>query len=73
MYGACHLNEPLDTVLQKSTCNYLKAVNNQDRSKMANKDVTGVVHAQCSHVVIQSTVDLQLGERCACRHSASSI
>lgn len=26
-------------------------------------DVTGVVQIQCSHVMVKSTVDLQLGER----------
>ena len=28
-------------------------------------DVTGVVQIQCSHVLVKSTVDLQLGEKYA--------
>ncbi|KAF8189627.1 hypothetical protein K438DRAFT_2019047 [Mycena galopus ATCC 62051] len=48
---------------EKSTCNYLKAVNNQDKKKFKNMEVTGVVNSQCSHVFVKATVDLEMGER----------
>ncbi|KAJ7642822.1 hypothetical protein B0H17DRAFT_960054 [Mycena rosella] len=48
---------------QKSTCNYLKAVNNQDKEKFKNMEVTGVVNTQCSHVFVRASVDLEFGER----------
>ncbi|KAJ6470132.1 hypothetical protein C8R47DRAFT_1222765 [Mycena vitilis] len=48
---------------EKSTCNYLKAVNKQDKRKFKNMAVTGTVNCQCSHVFILSCVDLYYGER----------
>ncbi|KAJ7795011.1 hypothetical protein B0H14DRAFT_3555974 [Mycena olivaceomarginata] len=48
---------------EKSTCNYLKAVNKQDKRKFKNMAVTGTVNCQCSHVFILSCVDLHYGER----------
>ncbi|KAJ6529952.1 hypothetical protein DFH09DRAFT_1093763 [Mycena vulgaris] len=48
---------------EKSTCNYLKAINNQDKKKFKNREVTGIVNVQCSHVFVQSSVDLEFGER----------
>ncbi|KAJ6555358.1 hypothetical protein DFH09DRAFT_1084916 [Mycena vulgaris] len=50
---------------EKSTCNYLKAVNKQDKKKFKNMAVTGTVNCQCSHVFILSCVDLYYGERFA--------
>ncbi|KAJ6484788.1 hypothetical protein C8R45DRAFT_1075191 [Mycena sanguinolenta] len=50
---------------EKSTCNYLNAVNKQDKKKFKDMAVTGTVNCQCSHVFILSCVDLQLGERFA--------
>ncbi|KAJ7018652.1 hypothetical protein C8F04DRAFT_1198692 [Mycena alexandri] len=50
---------------EKLTCNYLKAVNNQDKKKFKNMDITGIVNVQCSHVFVKSSVDLQFGERYA--------
>ncbi|KAJ7716285.1 hypothetical protein B0H16DRAFT_1801604 [Mycena metata] len=50
---------------EKSTCNYLKAVNKQDKKKFKNMAVTGTVNCQCSHVFILSCVDLYHGERFA--------
>ncbi|KAJ7360665.1 hypothetical protein DFH08DRAFT_683848 [Mycena albidolilacea] len=50
---------------EKSTCNYLKAVNKQDKRKFKNMAVTGTVNCQCSHVFILSCVDLHYGERFA--------
>ncbi|KAJ7933210.1 hypothetical protein B0H13DRAFT_1592433, partial [Mycena leptocephala] len=50
---------------EKSTCNYLKAVNKQDKSKFRNMAVTGTINCQCSHVFILSCVDLHHGERFA--------
>ncbi|KAJ7182285.1 hypothetical protein C8R43DRAFT_1115929 [Mycena crocata] len=47
----------------KSTCNYLKAVNNQNKKKFKNMEITGIVNAQCSHVFVKASVDLQFGER----------
>ncbi|KAF8955769.1 hypothetical protein BDZ97DRAFT_1709000 [Flammula alnicola] len=54
-----------DVEEEKSTCSYLNAVNKQNRKKFKNMDITGIVNIQCSHVFIQSSVDLQLGERFA--------
>lgn len=48
---------------QKSTCNYLKVVNKQDKSKFKNMAITGTVNCQCSHVFILSCVDLPHAER----------
>ncbi|KAJ7127477.1 hypothetical protein C8R46DRAFT_1235584 [Mycena filopes] len=50
---------------EKSTCNYLKAVNKQDKKKFKNMAITGTVNCQCSHVFILSCVDLYHGERFA--------
>ncbi|KAJ6480334.1 hypothetical protein C8R45DRAFT_933262 [Mycena sanguinolenta] len=50
---------------EKSTCNYLKAVNKQDKRKFKNMAVTGTVNCQCSHVFILSCVDLHYGEQFA--------
>ncbi|KAJ7884770.1 hypothetical protein B0H14DRAFT_2564170 [Mycena olivaceomarginata] len=50
---------------EKSTCNYLKVVNKQDKKKFKNMAITGTVNVQCSHVFILSCADLQLGERFA--------
>ncbi|KAJ7789580.1 hypothetical protein B0H14DRAFT_2397373 [Mycena olivaceomarginata] len=51
--------------VEKSTCNYLKAVNNQDKKKFKNMEITGIVNVQCSHVFVQASVDLQFGEHYA--------
>ncbi|KAJ6622212.1 hypothetical protein B0H10DRAFT_2343049 [Mycena sp. CBHHK59/15] len=48
---------------EKSTCNYLKVVNKQDKKKFKNMAITGTVNCQCSHVFILSCMDLQYGER----------
>ncbi|KAJ6513753.1 hypothetical protein C8R47DRAFT_1286610 [Mycena vitilis] len=48
---------------EKSTCNYLKAVNNQDKKKFKNMEITGIVNTQCSHVFVRASVDLEIGER----------
>ncbi|KAK7006975.1 hypothetical protein R3P38DRAFT_2554914 [Favolaschia claudopus] len=48
---------------EKSTCNYLKAVNKQDKKKFKNMAITGTANAQCSHVFILSSVDLHYGEK----------
>ncbi|KJA19668.1 hypothetical protein HYPSUDRAFT_204406 [Hypholoma sublateritium FD-334 SS-4] len=50
---------------EKVICDHLKAMEKQNRKKFKNMDVTGVVQIQCSHVMVKSTVDLQLGERFA--------
>ncbi|KAJ7931881.1 hypothetical protein B0H13DRAFT_1857533 [Mycena leptocephala] len=61
-----HIDDTLRlTLSQKSTCNYLKAVNKQDKSKFRNMEVTGTINCQCSHVFILSCVDLHHGERFA--------
>ncbi|KAK6984264.1 hypothetical protein R3P38DRAFT_3332856 [Favolaschia claudopus] len=49
----------------KSTCNYLKVVNKQDKKKIKNMAITGTVNCQCSHVFILSSVDLPHAERFA--------
>ncbi|KAK7013602.1 hypothetical protein R3P38DRAFT_3322533 [Favolaschia claudopus] len=61
---------PLDSEYQahlktKSTCNYLKVVNKQDKKKIKNMAITGTVNCQCSHVFILSSVDLPHAERFA--------
>ncbi|KAK7045235.1 CxC2 domain-containing protein [Favolaschia claudopus] len=50
---------------EKSTCNYLKVVNKQDKKKFKNMAITGTVNCQCSHVFILSSVDLPHAERFA--------
>ncbi|KAJ7815199.1 hypothetical protein B0H14DRAFT_3746508 [Mycena olivaceomarginata] len=50
---------------EKSTCNYLKVVNKQDKKKSKNMAITGTVNCQCSHVFILSSVDLPHAERFA--------
>ncbi|KAF8135240.1 hypothetical protein K438DRAFT_1640334, partial [Mycena galopus ATCC 62051] len=50
---------------ERSTCNYLKAVNNQDKKKFKNMEITGIVNVQCSHVFVKASVDLQFSERYA--------
>ncbi|KAF7349823.1 CxC2 domain-containing protein [Mycena venus] len=57
---------------EKSTCNYLKVVNKQDKKKFKNMAITGTVNVQCSHVFILSCADLQLGERFANSDQASA-
>ncbi|KAJ8083264.1 hypothetical protein PM082_009136 [Marasmius tenuissimus] len=47
---------------EKSTCNYLKVVNNQDKKKFKNMSMTGIVGVQCSHVFMLSAMDLMAGE-----------
>ncbi|KAF7355830.1 CxC2 domain-containing protein [Mycena venus] len=59
------LNEQLVKIFRLSTCNYLKAVNKQDKKKFKNMKITGIVNIQCSHVFIKASVDLQHGERYA--------
>ncbi|KAJ7111002.1 hypothetical protein C8R44DRAFT_633535, partial [Mycena epipterygia] len=49
--------------LYKSTCNYLKVVNNQDKKKFKNMAITGTVNCQCSHVYVLSSVDMPYAER----------
>ncbi|KAJ7447699.1 hypothetical protein FB451DRAFT_777855 [Mycena latifolia] len=56
---------PVTTKTEKSHCNYLKAVNNQDKKKFKNMEISAIVNVQCSHVFIQASVDLQHGERYA--------
>ncbi|KAJ7092208.1 hypothetical protein C8R44DRAFT_750322 [Mycena epipterygia] len=41
------------------------SVNNQDKKKFKNMEITGIVNSQCSHVFIKASVDLQYGERYA--------
>ena len=48
---------------QKSVCNYISAVNHQDRKKFRGNDETGLINVQCSHVFVLSSVDMYLGER----------
>ncbi|KAK0468813.1 hypothetical protein IW261DRAFT_1345797 [Armillaria novae-zelandiae] len=48
---------------EKSVCNYLKVVNNQNKRKFKSLEVTGVVSCACTHVYVLSTVDLQVGEQ----------
>ncbi|CAA7271018.1 unnamed protein product [Cyclocybe aegerita] len=57
-------SQPAD-LPEKTTCSYLNAVNKQNRKKFNNMDITGIVNAQCGHVFVKSSVDLQLGERFA--------
>ncbi|KAE9384315.1 hypothetical protein BT96DRAFT_1008199 [Gymnopus androsaceus JB14] len=47
---------------EKSTCNYLKVVNNQNQKKFKNMRISGVVNIACSHLIIRSSVNLNKGE-----------
>ncbi|KAE9384435.1 hypothetical protein BT96DRAFT_892463 [Gymnopus androsaceus JB14] len=49
-------------VEEKSTCNYLNIVNNQNKKKFKNMRYSGVVNIACSHVIISSSVNLCKGE-----------
>ncbi|KDR65131.1 hypothetical protein GALMADRAFT_148963 [Galerina marginata CBS 339.88] len=46
-------------------CDHLNALSKQNRKKFKNMDVTGVVCVQCGHIIVRSSVDLQLGEKFA--------
>ncbi|KAK0477811.1 hypothetical protein IW261DRAFT_1565594 [Armillaria novae-zelandiae] len=48
---------------EKSVCNYLKVVNNQNKRKFKSLEVTGVVSCACTHIYVLSAVDLQVGEQ----------
>ncbi|KAI0026428.1 hypothetical protein K488DRAFT_75352, partial [Vararia minispora EC-137] len=43
-------------------CDYLNAVQKQKLHKFKGQELTGVVHSNCEHVFVQSSVDLQGGE-----------
>ncbi|KAJ7798689.1 hypothetical protein B0H14DRAFT_3092881 [Mycena olivaceomarginata] len=58
---------------EKSTCNYLRAVNKQDKKKFKNMAITGTINCQCSHVFVLSCVDLYYGERFANADKALAI
>ncbi|KAF9028690.1 hypothetical protein BDZ89DRAFT_1038898 [Hymenopellis radicata] len=45
-------------VEEKSTCNYLRAVNMQNTSKFYGKDISGVVAVSCAHTLLEAIVDL---------------
>ncbi|KAE9398647.1 hypothetical protein BT96DRAFT_994712 [Gymnopus androsaceus JB14] len=47
---------------EKSTCNYLKVVNNQNQKKFKNMQISDVVNIACSHVIISASVNLDKGE-----------
>ncbi|KAE9386082.1 hypothetical protein BT96DRAFT_949371, partial [Gymnopus androsaceus JB14] len=47
---------------EKSTCNYLKVVNNQNKKKFKNMRCSGVVNVSCNHCVIRSSMNLLKGE-----------
>ncbi|KAE9397267.1 hypothetical protein BT96DRAFT_941094 [Gymnopus androsaceus JB14] len=47
---------------EKSTCNYLKVVNNQNKKKFKNMRYSGVVNVSCNHCVIRSSMNLLKGE-----------
>ncbi|KAE9398182.1 hypothetical protein BT96DRAFT_822298 [Gymnopus androsaceus JB14] len=49
-------------VEEKSTCNYLNIVNNQNKKKFKNMRYSGVVNIACSHIIISSSVNLRKGE-----------
>ncbi|KAF9022139.1 hypothetical protein BDZ89DRAFT_1196886 [Hymenopellis radicata] len=50
-------------VEEKSTCNYLRAVNMQNTSKFYGKDISGVVAVSCAHTLLEAIVDLTGGEK----------
>ncbi|KAF7371602.1 CxC2 domain-containing protein [Mycena venus] len=58
---------------KKSTCNYLKVVNSQDKKKFKNMAIIGTVNCQCSHVFVLSCVDMPYGERFANADCALAI
>ena len=49
--------------VKKCTCAHLNTVNMQDKIKFKNCNITGVINANCHHILILSMVDLQKGER----------
>ncbi|KAF9066588.1 hypothetical protein BDP27DRAFT_1227307 [Rhodocollybia butyracea] len=51
-----------DMISQKSTCNYLKVVNNQNKKKFKNMRYSGVVNLACLHCFIRSSMNLQKGK-----------
>ncbi|KAG5635468.1 hypothetical protein H0H81_011141 [Sphagnurus paluster] len=52
-----------ETASEKSNCNYLNAINKQDRKKFKNMDITGIVNIQSPHVLVESSVDIQYSEK----------
>ncbi|KAJ3966145.1 hypothetical protein EV361DRAFT_595678 [Lentinula raphanica] len=49
----------------KIECEHIKAINRQNSKKFKGMDITGIVNIQCDHVMVWSSVDMQLGERFA--------
>ena len=58
----CCCTTAADLLLQKSTCNYLKIVNNQNKKKFKNMRHSGVVNVSCNHCIICSSMNLERGE-----------
>jgi hypothetical protein len=50
-------------MLKKSVCSYINAVNMQDRKKFRGNAETGIIAFLCSHGIVDSMVDMFLGER----------
>jgi hypothetical protein len=48
---------------QKSTCNFITAVNAQNKKKFRGNDETGIINVQCSHVFVEGCVNMFAGER----------
>ncbi|PPQ84361.1 hypothetical protein CVT25_013257 [Psilocybe cyanescens] len=56
---------PSQSPKKSAPCDHFTAINAQDHKKFKNMDITGIVTINCSHILIKSTVDLQLGEKFA--------
>ncbi|KIK67638.1 hypothetical protein GYMLUDRAFT_237862 [Collybiopsis luxurians FD-317 M1] len=54
--------EKIPNTTEKSTCNYLNIVNNQNKKKFRNMLYSGVVNVGCSHCLILASMNLTCGE-----------
>jgi hypothetical protein len=60
-------------VLQKSICNFMTAVNAQDKKEFRGNDETGMILLGCPHGMVESCVDMYFGERCVASGLRQSI
>jgi hypothetical protein len=44
-------------------CGSLKVAQNQEKTKTAGMDISGVCAVQCDHILVHSMVDLHKGEQ----------